>query len=55
MNKVSFEVDAIDASWNTDTSYEMGNMGHRPGVKAVTFLLTQPMQDRILDPRCCLR
>ena len=32
MNKVSYEVDAIDASWNTDTQYEMGNMGHRPGV-----------------------
>ena len=33
MNKVSYEVDALDASWNTDTEYEMGNMGHRPGVK----------------------
>ena len=37
MNKVSFEVDAIDAAWNTDTSYEMGNMGHRPGVKGGYF------------------
>ena len=37
MNKVSFEVDAIDASWNTDTEYEMGNMGHRPGVKGGYF------------------
>ena len=37
MNKVSFEVDAIDASWNTDTNYEMGNMGHRPGVKGGYF------------------
>ncbi len=33
MNKVSYEVDAQDAAWNTDTEYEMGNMGHRPGVK----------------------
>ncbi|MEM9249190.1 MAG: glutamine synthetase beta-grasp domain-containing protein, partial [Pseudomonadota bacterium] len=24
MNKVSYEVDAQDASWNTDTDYEMG-------------------------------
>ena len=30
INKVSYEVDATDASWNTDTEYEMGNMGHRP-------------------------
>jgi len=31
MNKVSYEVDAQDAAWNTDAEYEMGNMGHRPG------------------------
>lgn len=37
INKVSYEVDAHDASWNTDTEYEMGNMGHRPGVKGGYF------------------
>ena len=37
INKVSYEVDAVDASWNTDTEYEMGNMGHRPGVKGGYF------------------
>ncbi|KPU82815.1 glutamine synthetase [Marinosulfonomonas sp. PRT-SC04] len=37
MNKVSFEVDAGDAAWNSDTSYEMGNMGHRPGIKGGYF------------------
>ena len=37
MQKVSFEVDAADAAWNTDTEYEMGNMGHRPGVKGGYF------------------
>ena len=37
INKVSYEVDALDASWNTDTEYEMGNMGHRPGVKGGYF------------------
>ena len=37
MNKVSFQVDAIDAPWNTDTEYELGNMGHRPGVKGGYF------------------
>ena len=37
MNKVGFEVDATDASWNTDSDYEMGNMGHRPGVKGGYF------------------
>ena len=33
INKVSYEVDAADASWNTDAEFEMGNMGHRPGIK----------------------
>ncbi|WP_158964659.1 type I glutamate--ammonia ligase [Chachezhania sediminis] len=37
INKVSYEVDAIDASWNSGTEYEMGNMGHRPGVKGGYF------------------
>ena len=37
MNKVSYEVDAVDAAWNTDSEYEMGNVGHRPGVKGGYF------------------
>jgi glutamine synthetase len=37
MNKVSFEVDAVDGAWNTDTEYEMGNSGHRPGIKGGYF------------------
>ena len=37
MNKVSFQVDAIDGAWNTDTEYEMGNTGHRPGIKGGYF------------------
>tara|TARA_B100001093_G_scaffold509467_1_gene573545 strand:+ start:797 stop:2203 length:1407 start_codon:yes stop_codon:yes gene_type:complete len=37
INKVSYEVDALDASWNTDSDYEIGNTGHRPGVKGGYF------------------
>jgi glutamine synthetase len=37
MHKVSFEIDAMDSPWNSDTEYEMGNMGHRPGVKGGYF------------------
>ena len=37
INKVSYEVDAIDGSWNTDTIYETGNTGHRPGLKGGYF------------------
>lgn len=37
INKVSYEVDAVDGSWNSDTEYEMGNTGHRPGLKGGYF------------------
>ena len=37
INKVSYEADATDASWNTDAEFEMGNMGHRPGLKGGYF------------------
>ncbi|MGJ8547229.1 MAG: type I glutamate--ammonia ligase [Sulfitobacter sp.] len=37
INKVSYEVDATDASWNSDAEFEMGNMGHRPGLKGGYF------------------
>ena len=36
-NKVSFQVDADHAAWNTDTEFEMGNQGHRPGYKGGYF------------------
>lgn len=37
MNKVSYEIDAEDAAWNTDAEFDMGNTGHRPGVKGGYF------------------
>ncbi|QFU08321.1 Glutamine synthetase [Rhodobacteraceae bacterium THAF1] len=37
MNKVSYQVDATDASWNSDAEFETGNMGHRPGIKGGYF------------------
>ena len=37
MNKVSYEVDAADSPWNSGTNFEMGNLGHRPGVKGGYF------------------
>jgi glutamine synthetase len=39
INKVSFEVDAEEAAWNSDTDYEHGNSGHRPGVKGHYFAM----------------
>ena len=37
MQKVSFEVDGVDAAWNSDAEFDSGNMGHRPGVKGGYF------------------
>jgi glutamine synthetase len=37
MNKVSYQVDAVDGPWNSDTKFEGGNSGHRPGVKGGYF------------------
>ena len=39
INKVSFEVDSEEAAWNTDTDYDTGNTGHRPGVKGHYFAM----------------
>ncbi|MFA8385552.1 MAG: type I glutamate--ammonia ligase [Pelagibaca sp.] len=36
-NKVSYEVDADHGAWNTDTEFEMGNLGHRPTYKGGYF------------------
>ena len=36
-NKVSFEIDADHAAWNTDSDFEMGNLGHRPTYKGGYF------------------
>ena len=44
MNKVSFEVDGVDAAWNSDAEFEAGNMGHRPGIKGGYFPLP-PIDD----------
>ncbi|GAB4386069.1 type I glutamate--ammonia ligase [Albidovulum sp.] len=35
--KVGYHIDAVDAAWNTDTEYEMGNQAHRAGHKGGYF------------------
>ena len=37
INKVSYELDAVDGSWNTDAEFETGNTGHLPGLKGGYF------------------
>ncbi|MCA0940541.1 type I glutamate--ammonia ligase [Yangia mangrovi] len=43
-SKVSYEVDADHAAWNTDADFEMGNLGHRPTYKGGYFPVN-PMDD----------
>ncbi|SDI91183.1 type I glutamate--ammonia ligase [Alloyangia pacifica] len=43
-NKISAEVDADHAAWNTDADFEMGNLGHRPTYKGGYFPVN-PMDD----------
>ena len=37
MNKSSFEIDSSEGPYNSDTKYESGNLGHRPGIKGGYF------------------
>ena len=36
-NKVSYQIDAEHAAWNTDAEFETGNLGHRPTYKGGYF------------------
>jgi glutamine synthetase len=37
MNRVAFEIDSDEGPYNSWTEYQMGNLGHRPGVKGGYF------------------
>jgi glutamine synthetase len=37
MHHMMFQVDSEEGAWNTGTTYENGNLGHRPGVKGGYF------------------
>lgn len=36
MGSCGYSIDSEEAGWNSQKAYEDGNIGHRPGVKAVT-------------------
>lgn len=47
-----YEIDSIEAGWNSDKPYEEGNMGHRPGVKGGYFPV--PPVDSLHDIRASM-
>jgi glutamine synthetase len=48
----SYHVDSVQGAWNTGTTYDGGNMGHRPGVKGGYFPV--PPVDRFQDLRTAM-
>ena len=47
-----FEVDSVEAFWNSEKIYEEGNMGHRPGLKGGYFPV--PPVDSLHDIRAAM-
>ena len=45
-------IDSVKGAWNSGTSYDGGNMGHRPGVKGGYFPV--PPVDRFQDLRSAM-
>ena len=52
INGASYEIDSVQAAWNSSRVYEAGNMGHRPGVKGGYFPV--PPVDAYQDMRTAM-
>jgi glutamine synthetase len=52
INGASYEIDSVQASWNSRRVYAAGNMGHRPGVKGGYFPV--PPVDAYQDMRTAM-
>ena len=52
MGSCSYKIDSEEAGWNSEKSYEDGNIGHRPGVKGGYFPV--PPVDSLQDMRSAM-
>lgn len=54
MSGAMYSIDDKEAAWNSDTSYEGGNTGHRPGVKGGYFPVSPVDSSQDLRSAMCL-
>ncbi len=54
MNGASYEIDAKEAAWNSNTEYEDGNTGHRPGIKGGYFPVSPVDSSQDIRSAMCL-
>ncbi|TKB51773.1 glutamate--ammonia ligase [Ferrimonas aestuarii] len=54
MSGSMYQIDAEEASWNSDKHFEGGNMGHRPGVKGGYFPVAPVDSSQDLRSAMCL-
>jgi len=48
----TYKIDSMELPTNTDTEYEMGNLGHRPRTKAAIFLCRRLTRRKTSARRC---
>ena len=52
LNGSMYEIDSVQGAWNSDKTYDIGNMGHRPGLKGGYFPV--PPVDAFQDIRSAM-
>jgi glutamine synthetase len=54
INGASYSIDDKEACWNSNTEYEEGNTGHRPGIKGGYFLVSPVDSSQDIRSAMCM-